>query len=347
MTERRFQTSLHLPVALASDPRPLALLALTLGVALLAAWSLSIGSSPIAFSRVVEALFQAGNAREDLIVRTVRLPRAAIALASGAVLAAAGAIMQAVTRNPLAEPGLLGVNAGAAFAIVVALVVSGGDAGRSHLIWMAFAGAAAAAVVVYVLGSAGRSGATPVNLVLAGVVVSTFLGSITMAVLILDAHTFEVVRTWTAGSLRGRELADLLAALPYMAAGLIASCAVGRQMTTISLGADIARPLGQNQAVWRLVAATLVVAMAGGAVAVSGPVAFVGLVAPHMARMTVGADYRWILPFSAVTGAGLTLAADAAPRALLEIDAPIGITLAMFGAPYLIWLVRRNARRLA
>lgn len=322
------------------------LVALTAALAGLAIWSLGVGSTEIPFARMISALLDPGASREDYVLWGVRLPRVLTAVCVGASLAVAGAVMQAVTGNPLADPGLLGVTAGASFAVVLTVALHDGDVARALLIWVAFLGAGAAAALVYVLGSAGRSGATPLKLVLAGVVIGSFLGALTMSILILDAQTFDEVRTWTAGSLRGRQMRDLASAAPYLAAALAAAVALAGQFTALSLGAEAAQGLGQNQALWRGLSAALVVTLAGAAVSVAGPVGFVGLVAPHIARMTVGADYRWIVPFSLLIGAILTLTADTAPRALLQVDAPVGVTLALVGAPYLIWLVRRPAKRM-
>lgn len=304
---------------------------------------MTVGASAIDLRDVARVLWTAGDERARVVVLDVRLPRVLAAILVGAALAAAGAIMQAMTGNPMAEPGLLGVNAGASFVVVLAIAFLGVTA-VGALIWAAVIGAAAAAALVYALGSAGRAGATPVKLVLSGVVVATFLGSLTMSVLVFDARTFDSVRFWTVGSLRGRALPDVLALSPYIAAALIGAMAVRGQFTLLSLGADMARGVGQNQALWRGISAALVVLLAGGAVAMAGPLGFVGLVAPHVARLTVGADYRWILPYSALGGATLTLAADTLPRALLGQDVPVGMTLAMIGAPVLIWLARRRAR---
>jgi len=238
-------------------------------LAALAVWAMTVGASEISPGEVAHALWARAGGRVDLVVAEVRLPRVLAGIAVGASLAAAGAIMQAVTRNPLADPGLLGVNAGAAFAVVIALAFFDVTAAGT-LIWAAFAGAAAAALLVFSLGSAGRSGATPIKLVLAGVVVATFLGALTMSVLVLDAQTFDAVRLWTAGSLRGRQLSELLALLPYAAIALLAALSARAQFTLLSLGDDMARGLGQNLAIWRAVAAVLVVALAGSAVAIAG-----------------------------------------------------------------------------
>lgn len=317
----------------------LALPLLVLGLALMAVWAMGVGSSEIGMARVVQALYAPTGDRVDLVVATVRLPRVLAAVVVGAALAVAGAIMQAVTANPLAEPGLLGVNAGAAFAVVVAIAFFGVTA-TGVLVWAAFAGAATAAAIVYTLGA--RVGAGPIRIVLAGVVVTTFLGAVTSAILILDVRALDAVRLWTAGTLSGRRMTEIAIVLPYLLPALGLSLLVARHFTAMSLGAEAAAALGQHPMLWRGAAALLVVALAGSAVAIAGPLGFVGLVAPHLARGALGADYRRALPFAMVAGAALTLAADTLPRAALGRDVPVGVTLALVGAPLLVWLARRR-----
>jgi iron complex transport system permease protein len=302
--------------------------------------SLAIGTTAIPLRVIVEALLAPDGSREHVVVATQRLPRVLIGCAVGASLACAGAVMQAVTNNPLASPGLLGVNAGAAFAVVMAIVTLGAQS-DAILVWYAFGGAAVSAAIVYGLGSAGRAGATPLRLALAGAIVTSFLGSITATVLVFDQSTLDNVRLWTAGTLSGRSMQTLLSVGPYIGLGLAAALALGRQVTTLGLGAEIARLVGQNQALWRGIAALLVVLLAGSAVALAGPVGFVGLVVPHVARMVVGTDYRHILPACMLGGATLLVAADAAVRLIMpEQDLPVGVTMALIGAPFFVYLAR-------
>ena len=203
------------------------------GVAMI--WGMAIGSTVISAGRIVEALMSFdATSREHIVVTTVRLPRVLAGLLAGSALAVAGAIMQAVTNNPLASPGLLGINSGAAFAVVLAIVLGGAHSASGHM-WAAFAGAGAAALAVYGLGSFGRGGATPLKLTIAGAVLGSFLGALTTAVLIFDQGTLDQVRLWVAGSLSGRSMAACLAIAPYTLAGLAASLALGRQITTLSL----------------------------------------------------------------------------------------------------------------
>ena len=271
---------------------------------------------------------------------TLRLPRVLAGLLSGAALASAGAIMQAITNNPLASPGLLGINAGAAFAVVLAVILTGADS-TAIFVWYAFGGAAFAAVVVYSIGSVGRAGATPLKLALAGAILASFLTSLTTAMLIFDQSTLDQVRLWSAGSLSGRSLSTSAAVAPYILAGLAGAILFRRQIMTLSLGSDVARSVGQNLHLWRGLGGLMVVLLAGSAVALAGPIGFVGLVVPHIARLIVGTDYRWIIPFSALGGAFLVVAADALARwAMPAQDMPVGVTMAMIGAPFFIYLAR-------
>lgn len=320
-----------------------ALAAICLLLAAVAGWSVTLGTSPIAVSDVLAAIIAFDGSREHLVVTTLRLPRVLAGLLAGGALGVAGAIMQAVTNNPLASPGLLGVNAGAAFAVVLAMSVLGLGSSAAHL-WFACGGAGTAAVAVYALASAGPGGATPLKLVLAGAVLTTFLTSLTAAILIFDQTTLDAVRLWTAGSLSGRTMAQVGVVAPPIAAGIAAALVLHRHLMTLSLGAEVARSVGQNPMLWRGLAVGLVILLAGSAVAIAGPVGFVGLVVPHVVRLTVGIDLRWIIPFSAAGGALLVVAADALGRTVFASQSfPVGVTMALIGAPLFIWLARRRA----
>ena len=284
-----------------------ALLVLCCLLLVAAIWSIGLGATATPVSNVLDAIFAFDGSREHLVITTIRLPRVLAGMLAGGALAASGAIMQAITNNPLASPGLLGINAGAAFAVVLTMSVFGAGA-SSTFAWAAFAGAGAAAVLVYLFGAIGPVHGAPVKLVLAGAVLTAFLTSLTTAVLMFDQSTLDSVRLWTAGSLTGRTVGEVRAIMPYILAGFAASLAFPRHLTTLSLGADVARSLGQNPVVWRGLAALVVILLAGGAVALAGPIGFVGLVVPHIARLTVGVDYRWIIPFAAVGGALLVVA---------------------------------------
>ncbi len=307
---------------------------------IVSAWGTVAGSSDIRILSVPQAIFGYDGSREHLLVMTIRLPRVLAALLAGSALAVSGALMQAITANPLASPGLLGVNAGAAFAVVMVMTLFG--VGFSNIyVWFAFAGAGSAAFLVYTLGVLGATGHSSVRLVLAGAIVSTFLTSMTSAILIFDQSTLDAVRLWTAGSVSGRTIGQVKAVWPYIAFGIASSLLLGRQLMALSLGTDAARSLGQNTVVWRGIAIFVAVLLAGGAVALAGPIGFVGLIVPHITRLTAGHDYRWIIPLSAVGGGLLVVTADLCGRLLFATQGfPVGVTMAAIGAPFFIWLAR-------
>lgn len=323
--------------------RLLGLLLLFCLLVVAALWSVATGATRIPLPVVWNAVGGFDGSREHLLVMMIRLPRVLAAVLAGSALAVSGAIMQAVTNNPLASPGLLGINAGAAFAVVLVMTLFGAGTGDIYM-WFAFGGAAAAAVLVHALGSFGPAGQSTFGIVIAGAIVATFLTALTSAVLIFDQNTLDAVRLWTAGSVSGRTMAQNARVAPYILAGLAAGLLLGRHLVTLSLGADAARSLGQNQAVWRTISIVIVILLAGSAVSLAGPIGFVGLVVPHIVRLTIGVDYRWILPFSAVGGALLVVVADLAGRMIFgSQDFPVGVTTALIGAPFFLWLARSRA----
>jgi iron complex transport system permease protein len=305
--------------------------------------SVLLGAADIAPGTVWQAIFQFDSSTEHLIIRTVRLPRAILAVVVGAALAVAGAITQGLTRNPLAAPDILGINVGAALAMVLAVFLRG--SGGSY-VGFAFGGAAIAAITVYWLGSLGRSGLTPLKLVIAGAALSYLLSSLTTGILILSQRTLDEIRFWLAGSLAGQDMATMLPVLPYIAVGLAASLTLGRQLTLMSLGEDVAQGLGLQTAWVKAGAAIAVVLLAGSAVALAGPIGFVGLVVPHVVRFVVGVDYRWILPYSIIFGGILLSVADLAARLVIRPqELPVGIMTAIVGAPFFIYLARSKIKR--
>jgi iron complex transport system permease protein len=265
--------------------------------------SIVFGAATLASTDIWAALFAFDSSSTNhLIVRSLRIPRALIAALVGAALAVAGALMQGLTRNPLADPGILGIETGAALGVVGAVLFL--DISSLYLYALfAFAGAALTASAVYALGSLGRGGPTPLKITVAGAAVTALLSSLTTGILVLNQRTLEEVRFWLAGSVAGRDMTLLTQAAPYLLAGLVLALALGRRITTLSLGDDVARGLGQRTGWVKGMAALATVLLAGGAVAVAGPIGFIGLVVPHVARMLVGVDYRLILPYAAVIGA--------------------------------------------
>ena len=319
-------------------------LGLPVGAALLGAcfWlSVTLGSADVPLETVWRSLVAFDGSTEHLIIRTVRLPRSLLAIAVGSALAVAGALTQGLTRNPLAAPDLLGVEVGAALAMVLALY-----GGGTRSVGFALAGAAIAAVTVYWLGSLGRSGLTPMKLIIAGAALSYLLGSLTTGVLLVSQQTLDEIRFWLAGSLAGADLAALKLVLPYWGVGVLLALLLGRSLTLLALGEDVAQGLGLPTAWIKAGAALAVVLLAGSAVAVAGPIAFVGLVVPHGVRFWVGVDYRWIVPYTLLAGGILLLVADIAARLLLQPqELPVGIMTALVGAPCFLYLARSHVKR--
>ena len=308
--------------------------------------SIAFGAADIAPADVWAALVAFDpTSTEHLIIRTLRLPRALVSIMVGAALGVAGALMQGVTRNPMADPGILGIETGAALGVVGAVFFLQISSLTVYALF-AFAGAALTAAVVYALGSAGRGGSTPLKITIAGAAVTALLSSLTTAMLIFNQRTLEEVRFWLAGSVAGRDLTMVAQAAPYILAGLLLALLLGRQITTLTLGDDIAKGLGQRTGRVKGLTALAVVLLAGGAVAVAGPIGFIGLVIPHAVRFFVGVDYRWILPYGALAGAIFLVIADIAARLVLRpIELPVGIMTALIGGPFFIYLVRWKVKR--
>ncbi|MEW6475964.1 MAG: iron chelate uptake ABC transporter family permease subunit [Actinomycetota bacterium] len=305
--------------------------------------SVAYGSKPIGFSTVIDAFVAFDPASNDhLIIRSLRVPRTVVGLLVGAALGLAGAVMQGVARNPLADPGILGVNAGASLFVVIAIFVFG-IGSLTGYVWFAFAGAALAAFLVYALGSVGREGPTPVKLALAGAALTALLSSFTSAILLLDVETLDTFRFWAVGSLAGRDAAIAWQVAPFLAVGAVMALATGRLLNALSLGDDVARSLGQRVGLARAFSALSVVILAGGATAAAGPIGFVGLTIPHVARAITGPDYRWILPYSMVLSPILLLGSDILGRVVARPgEVQVGIVTALVGAPFFIALVRRR-----
>ncbi|HMG45586.1 MAG TPA: iron chelate uptake ABC transporter family permease subunit [Acidimicrobiales bacterium] len=311
-------------------------------LALVALSSVAFGSKPLGFGTVVDALLHFDGSNDHLVVRSLRVPRTLIGIGVGAALGLAGAVMQGVTRNPLADPGILGIEAGAGLGVVVAIhTFSVGS--LSTYVWFAFLGAGVAAVVVYLLGSAGRGGATPVKLALAGAALTALLSSITSAILLLDVTSLDQYRFWVVGSIAGRDGEVLRQVLPYLLVGAVLAFASARLLNTLALGDDVARSLGARVRLGRAVAALAVILLCGAATAAAGPIGFVGLTVPHVARAITGPDYRWILPWSLLLGPTLLLSADVLGRVLARPgELQVGIVTAVIGTPFFVALVRRR-----
>lgn len=329
-------------------PTALTLVGGLAALALASVASITVGAaSNIDALTAITALFVRDDSAASLAVQGLRLPRVVVAALVGANLAVAGALIQGVTRNPLAEPSIIGVNAGAV--VVVAALTIAIDRGSLPLLaqgfmpLFAFAGAALAASMVYSMAAKGT--VTPVRLALAGVAVATFFQSLTMAVVLLRDSAVRIIMQWMVGSVADRTWEHVQTLAPWALLGLLGALALAQSVTVLSLGDDVARGLGQRVERIRLLAFGLVVILAGASVAVAGPIAMVGLMVPHMVRKLVGVDYRTVIPCSAVLGALLLVVADILARLVAyPAETPVGVLTAVVGAPFLVALARREIR---
>lgn len=304
-------------------------------------WHISIGAKPIPIGTVWQAITQPETGNFDhVVVRQLRMPRAIFAITVGAALSVAGALMQGVARNPLAEPGILGLMAGATFSVIIGIGwFDLADTGYVPL--FAAIGALIGAVLVWGIASASPGGATPLTLLLAGAAVSGFLYAIESAAVLLNEDAFRDFRVWLSGSLAGREMATFFWALPWLVVGFGAAMAIAHQVTALAMGEETAAGLGVDTLRIKTIALGTVVVLTAAAVSIAGPLGFVGLVIPHVARLFVGSDYRRIIPFSAVIGAGYVLVVDIVARVVIApTEISTGIVTTMLGAPVFIYLVR-------
>ncbi|MFJ2158507.1 MULTISPECIES: iron chelate uptake ABC transporter family permease subunit [unclassified Streptomyces] len=325
--------------------RLLGLLTATGVLLLVAVLSIAVGAKAIPPLDVLHALWHGRSSVDGSVVLDLRLPRTLLGIAVGASLATAGVLMQALTRNPLADPGILGVNMGASTAVVVAIAVWG-STDPAFYVWFAFGGAGIAAALVYLLGTRGRTGPAPVRLALAGTAVSAVLSAVVSVVTLLRPDVFDQFRFWGVGSLAGLPLSVLTTVLPFLAAGGLLALGLSGSLNALALGDDTARALGSGVLRTRLLGTLAVTLLCGAATAAVGPIAFIGLVVPHLVRSVTGPDHRWLLPYSMVVGSTLLVASDVLGRVVArpgEIQA--GIVTAFAGAPFFIALVRR--RRIA
>jgi ABC-type Fe3+-siderophore transport system permease subunit len=323
--------------------RPLGLLLLLVLLIAACLASIAVGTRSIGLGDVWRSLFDSGlRSEEAVIVRQLRVPRTILGLLVGLALGVSGALMQGHTRNPLGDPGLLGVTAGASLAVVASIALLD-ISSPSGYVWFAFLGALAGTVLVYAIGSAGRGGATPVTLALAGAALSALLYGLVRAVLVSDQQTLDSFRFWVVGSLAGRGADVAWQVGPFVVLGLVLALANSPALNLLGLGEDIARGLGQRIWLARVVGLTAITLLCGAATAACGPIAFVGLVVPHAVRAVTGPDHRWLIPCSGLAGATLLLVADVVGRVVARPgELQVGIVLALIGAPFFIALVRRR-----
>jgi iron complex transport system permease protein len=301
--------------------------------------SIAIGAKELSLPQVWHGLFQDTGAYGDVVVAE-RLSRTVLGLLAGAALGLSGAVLQALTRNPLADPGLLGINAGASAAVVTAITYFGVTS-LSGYVWFAFVGAAAVGALVWFLG--GSRGATPVRLALAGTAISAALYGYLQAVMITDDAALGRMRFWTVGSLASATDSTILQVLPFLAAGTLLALGLARPLNAVAMGDDTAKALGANLNRTRALSMLAATVLCGAATAACGPIAFVGLMVPHVVRSFTGPDLRWILPYATILSPVLLLGADVIGRIVARpSELQVGVITALIGGPVFIFLVRRR-----
>ncbi len=331
------------PRAVPATRRRLAwLLASTLILLLAVLLSLAVGSRQVAPGEVFSALLHGGTSDDAQVVRAFRVPRTVLGVLAGAALALAGTVMQGVTRNPIAEPGVLGVSQGASVGVVCAIAFAGAHSLTGY-VWFAFAGAGLASAGVYAVASSGRGGASPVRLALAGAAMNALLASVTSGIVTTNARALDEFRYWQVGSLNGRGSEIIGQIWPFLLAGALLVLAMARGLDALALGDDAAKNLGHHVGLLRVLGALGATVLTGAAVAAVGPIAFTGLAVPHIARALVGTAHRWVLPLAALLGPAMILLSDVVGRVLFPpSEVPVAVMTALIGVPFLIVLVRRK-----
>ncbi|MFU8945341.1 FecCD family ABC transporter permease [Mycetocola zhadangensis] len=314
---------------------------LTAALVVIAFASLMLGSNPISPAAVLTGLF---DPSQDVgnVVQGSRVPRTVLGILVGVCLGIAGAVMQGQTRNPLADPGIFGVSAGASLAVVVGIYVFGSSSVTATL-WLALIGATIASIVVFTVAALGQGLSSPVPLAIAGTAVSALLVALTSYLVLSDETTLAAYRIWVVGSLSGRSLTGSDAALLFAGAGLVFAAANIRSLNNLALGTDLAHGLGENLLRARMVGLAAITLLTAAGVALVGPIAFVGLTAPHIARSLVGGDHYWLLPASGLVGAGVLLVCDVIGRLVGgTAEVPVGVVLTVVGGIAFILIVRRG-----
>lgn len=329
------------PFTPARRRRAVGLVGAVVALAVAATLSVAVGSNALSPAEVWHALIAPSGTLTDQVVLDLRVPRTVAAVVVGVALGLAGALIQAFTRNPLGDPGILGVDAGAALFVAIGVVL-GAVSAVQFLPW-AFGGALLVTVMVTVIGGSGRGGPDPARLTLAGVALGAVLLGVTSAMMLLNPVTFARLRGWTAGSFVERGWDVILPVLPFVGAGVVVALTCARSLNALALGDELATALGSRLVRTRVLSIVAITVLAGSATAIAGPVAFVGLMAPHIARWIVGPDQRWILPYTMVIAPIVLLLSDVIGRVVLwPSEVPVGIVTAFVGAPVLIALVRRT-----
>lgn len=309
--------------------------------------SIMVGSTSVPASTAVQALLEHDGSAQHTAVADLRVPRTLLGILCGAALAVAGALMQGMTRNPMADPGLLGVNAGAGFAVTLAVAFLGVTRIEEYL-WFSFAGAILAAVAVYAIAAQGRAGATPLRLTLVGLAFGAVLGGISRTLAMMSVSAFDRMRFWEAGTLADRPLGTIGAVLPWILLGVLLALGCARALNGLALGDELARALGVRVGLARAGVVIAVTLLCGASTAAAGPLGFLGLMVPHIVRWVVGPDYRWVLPLCLVAGPSLLLLADVLGRVMVANgELQVGVVTGLIGAPLLVVLAHtRRARPL-
>jgi len=321
--------------------RIVGLVVAVLVLAVMVVVSILVGTKAIPVHVVWEALFAQSADPDQFTVRDLRVPRTVAGLVVGVASGVSGALIQALTRNPLADTGILGINAGAAFAVAIGVSVFGVTRVQGYL-WFAFTGALVVMAAVLAIGAT-RQGRTPIVLVLAGVSIGAVLNGLVRGLTLLDPQAFDQLRSWEAGSIAGRPLEVVWPVLPFVAGALVLALVVGRSLNAIALGDELAAAQGVRVPRTRVLTVAAIALLAGGATAIAGPIVFVGLMIPHVARWITGPDHRWIIAYSALLAPSLLLISDVLGRVvMMPSEIPVGVVTAFVGAPVLIVLVRRR-----
>lgn len=309
---------------------------------LLVGLSLAIGSNQIPLTQVWSVLLHQDQSEAATVVWKLRIPRTMVGLAAGAALALGGSLMQALTRNPLADPGILGVNAGAGFAVVLSVSLVG-VSGIWFYMWFAFLGAALASIAVYALGISGGKSATPVRLALAGVAISAALNALTQTTILGNQEAFNEFRYWVAGSLEGRGYSIFQATVPFMLAGLVMALLLSPALNALALGDETGKALGVQVARTRTLTMIAITLLCGAATAAAGPLTFVGLAVPFVARALLGPDQRYVAGLCLLLGPVWLLASDILARVVVAPqEIQVGIVASLFGAPFFVAMVRKG-----
>lgn len=306
--------------------------------------SISIGAKSISLSTIWEALVQYNPSNgQHIIVRTLRMPRVIVALVVGASFAVSGALMQAITRNPMASPSILGINAGAALGLAIAMVVLP-SASFNETVLFSFAGAAVASLFIFGMTSISKAGSSPLRLALVGTAITALFNAFSQAIAVYFNISQELT-FWNAGGVSGVRPEQALLILPWTFIGLLLALSIARSVTLLSLGEEVAVGLGGKTRYIKIIACIAVLILTGSSVAIVGPIGFVGLVVPHAVKFVVGVDYRKVIPFSMLVGALLVLIADIISRSINPpFETPIGAITALIGVPFFIYLATRKGK---